>query len=390
MTVPFRPGGVDPGPDFLSTLTRSFMQARGLVESDTQRRRAKERFASEQESARLRNEMLQQELEIRGAAETRAQRAADIQEARPSDVVTREELPQAEFQSPFPEAEMPAGAGISGQLAAALAPPGGLQERPQAGPASEVLPEGFKPVEGQPGLFLDINFEQRESERTRAEEATYVAEQIEAAAIAAEQRGDLEEAQRLRDATPRAVLDVHQGRQPDTAALLEARERRATPTFLQSERLQQEELERQREDRQEFEDRAIETQLQQSAHRELQELGDPAGTGHFVPGRDYEKQLENARATGRRRETAAGRPPLSLRQAIDVLKDDPAVWSPDTGYKIPLNQVMQKAGELVQTARETAGASGVDSRIPVTQLEYDGIVEDSGEEYAAANFVVGG
>ncbi len=371
------------GERFLDTLTRSFMQARDLVESDTQRRRAAERFESEQETARLKNQMLEEELRIRKKHE-------DVEVARPSEVVTREELPPTEFETPFPEAEAPPGAGVSDELAAALEPPGGLQERPQAGPASEVLPEGYVAIEGQPGLYLDVNFEQRQSERTRAQEATFISEQIEAAAIAAEQRGDLEEAQRLRDAAPRAVLDVHQGRMPDTAALLEARERRATPTGLQSERLQQQELERQREEHRDFEDRAIETQLQQSAHSELQRLGDPAGRGPFVPGRDYEKQLENARASGRRQEAAAAKPPLSLREAIDVLRDDPGIWSPDTGYKIPLNQVMERANELVETARQTSGPSGVDSRIPVSQLEYDGIVEDSGEEYAAANFVVGG
>lgn len=53
MTVPFNPGGVDPGPDFLSTLSRSFLQARNLVEDDAQRRRAKERFATEQERMNL-------------------------------------------------------------------------------------------------------------------------------------------------------------------------------------------------------------------------------------------------------------------------------------------------------------------------------------------------
>jgi len=376
------------GERFLDTLTRSFMQARDLVESDTQRRRGKERFESEQETSRLRNEMLEQELKIRGQAETRAQRAADVQEARPSDVVRREELPPVEFQPPFPEAEAPEGARISDELATALEPPGGLQERPQAGPASEVVPEGFKPIPGQPGLYLDTGFEQRETERTRGQEAEYVSNQMEQQAQAAADRGNIEEAQRIRDAIPRAVLDIHQGRQPDTAALLEQRERRATPTAYQSERLQQQELERREEEEQDLQDRAIETQLQVDAHRQLQEMGDPAGKGVFKVGRNYEKQLENARASGRRQRVTAARPPLSLRQAIDILKDDNAVWSPDAGYKIPLSQVMEKAAQLVQEARETGGQSGIDSRIPVTQEEYNGIIDDMGEEYAAQNYIV--
>jgi len=390
MTVPFRPGGVDPGPDFLSTLTRSFMQARDLVESDTLRRRAQERFNTEQETARIRNEALQEELRIRGDAEARAQRRSDIGEARTRDVVRREEVEFPMPATPFPEAEVPEGAGVSEQLAEALAPPGGLQERPQAGPASEVLPEGYRAVPGQPGTYLDIDFAQRESERTRAQEAVYVGEQIDAAAKIAEDAGDLKEAQRLREAKPRAILDVHQGRMPDTSALLEARERRVTPTFLQSERQQEREEEQEQERRQRTEDAAIERALQQDAQLQLQQLGDPAGQGEFVSGRDYERQLVNARASGRRQEEAAGKPPLTLREAINVLRDDPGVWTPNTGYKIPLQQVMRRAADLVQQARDTAGASGLDSRIPVTQEEYNGIVEDSGEEYAAKNFVVGG
>lgn len=370
------------GERFLDTLTRSFMQARDLVESDTQRRRAAERFESEQEAASLKNRMLEQELRIRTEDEGRRQEQADVEATkRGRETTTGAEL----MGTPFPEAEAPPGAGISDELAAAISPPGGLQEYGTAGPATSGIPEGYVPVEGQPGLFLDINFEQKEAERTRGREAEYVADQMEAAAKAADDAGDLEEGQRIRDAIPRAVLDVHQGRQPDTSAILEARERRTTPTYLQSERERLRSEERAEDERQREQDTIIERQLQSDAHRQLGELGDPAGRGEFVEGRDYERQLVNARASGRRQREAAAKPGLTLREAISVLRDDDSIWSPDTGYKIPLSQVMQRARDLVAQATDQ---SSLDNRTGVTQDEYNAIIEDEGEEYAAANFVV--
>ncbi|MCL7965376.1 MAG: hypothetical protein M8858_08160 [marine benthic group bacterium] len=374
MTVPFRPGGVDPGlGNFTDTLTRAFTQAYNLVEEDRQRKRDAARFQTEMEKGKLANEMLAQRLDIEAKAEGRAARGAAIGEAA-SGVVTR------------PTAENP--------LADALQ---GGQE-----PLTEIsgtagTPEDLIPVEGQPGTFIDRNFERRELERNRAQEAQYVEEQIEQAAMQAEAAGDLEEAQRLRDAKPRAVLDVHQGRQPDTAALLLARERRTTPTAAQQERIDRQTEQDRLKERTQQEDAAIERALQQDAHRQLQELGDPAGAGDYVHGRDYERQLQNARTRERAAGGAGADEPetLTLRDALRMVKDDASVWDPNQGYKIPLRDVVRRAEALVESSIIRTGTRDIEGEggEPVAQIEipqeyYDGVVAEMGEDYARTHFKV--
>lgn len=405
MTVPFRPGGVDPGPDFLSTLSRAFMQTRNLVDQDVERQRAKQRFESETTREELRIRALEEELRLQGNADARAQRVSDIAETRDRSVLRRDEVPTTRPSAPFPEAQAPAGADISNQLADAL---GGVQERRTVGESSEILPEGIVPVRGQPGTYFDRDVEQRESERTRAQEAVFVSDQMEEIAADADRRGDREEGQRIRDAIPRAVLDVQQGRKPDTSALLLSRERIGQPTFAQQETAARHDEDVAREEKQQQEDTAIERALQESAQRQLKAMNDPAGQGAFVEGRDYEGQLENALEAQRRQETArtgvtareSTKPPLSLRDAIDLVKEDPSVWTPTTGLKIPLQQVMRKAEALVESAT-IRGSADFEEDVPgepieeieiqvVSQQDYDDIVEEMGPEYAALHFQVGG
>jgi hypothetical protein len=374
MTVPFRPGGVDPGlGSFTDTLTRAFSQAYNLVEEDRQRKRAAQRFATEMEKGQLANELLAQRLEIQGAQEARAARGAAIGEAQ-QGVVT------------YPTGENP--------LADALQGAPGTQT---GAPTAETIAENLVPVQGQPGTYLDLEFGRRQMERDRAEEAQYVQEQIEQAASMAEAAGDLEEAQRLRDAIPRAVLDVHQGRKPDTSSLLLTRERRSTPTAYQSERLSREEERRAQSERQQQEDAAIERALQQDAHRRLQELGDPAGEGEYVHGRDYERALQNARTRGQTSRTTNQPQTLTLRDALEIVKNDNSVWDPDSGYKIPLQQVVRRAEALVESSvirgsRDEDIGEEVEpvERLQVSQEIYDGIVAEMGEEYARQHFRVGG
>jgi len=399
MTVPFRPGGVDPGPDFLSTLTRSFLQARALVDEDVERRRSKQRFETEQLRENMRIEGLAQELGLRERAAARDERAANIAETRDRSVLSRDEIDFPKPTLPFAPEEVPAGGDISNQLADAL---GGVQDRRQVGPVSERTPEGIVPVRGQPGTYLDIDAEQRESERSRAQEAVFVSDQMEAAAVAAERAGDPDEAKRIRGAIPRAVLDIQQGRAPQTSELLLARERRDVPTAAQQETIDRDARDTAAATKVQEEDAAIERALQESAHRRLQEMGDPAGSGGYVEGRDYERQLEHALEAERRQETArtgveareSAKPPLSLREAVDMVKDDPDVWKPTTGYKISLSQVIQRAQALILSATPRGPGETLDElesvddpRIVIyNQEEYDAIVEEAGEEYAQLMF----
>ena len=402
MTVPFRPGGVDPGPDFLSTLTRSFLQTRALVDEDTERKRDRQRFETEQIREKQRMESLAQEMELRSRLSRQEQRERDIGAARDRSVLDRGEIQFERPEAPFPEAEAPPGAGIANELADALQ---GVQEQRQVGPVSEITPEGVVPVRGQPGTFVDLNAEQRESERSRAQEAVFVSDRMEEAAASAEEAGDSEEAARIRGAIPRAVLDVQQGRTPDTSALLRSRELRETPTAAQQETIDRRETERVQEVKTQREDAAIEEALQRDAQAKLQARGDPAGVGAYVEGRDYDRQLTNALEAERRQETArtgvAARQALSLRDAIALVKEDPSVWTPNAGLKISATQLLRMAEGMVESSNVRGATQAgitqegdepfeeVEVQV-VSQEEFDLVVEEMGEEYAALYFQVGG
>ncbi len=85
MTVPFRPTvDVEPN-DFLSTLTRTFRETSNLVEEDRRRKRAAERFSTEQELGALRVEELSKRISLRDRAQAeREARDPSIQPAAPT------------------------------------------------------------------------------------------------------------------------------------------------------------------------------------------------------------------------------------------------------------------------------------------------------------------
>ncbi len=81
MTVPFRPT-VDVEPNsFLDTLSRTFLQTRNLVEDDRRRKRAAERFETEQQLAGLRSTELSNRI---GMQEASTERQARSSSTRPT------------------------------------------------------------------------------------------------------------------------------------------------------------------------------------------------------------------------------------------------------------------------------------------------------------------
>jgi len=220
MTVPFGPrvlptarSQMGAGERFLDTATRAFEEAAGFVEAQRESRRRQQEFESEQEFQKLRSQALAEEIEQRSQAAIR-ERAMDPRFVKAEEPASRVQAPASRipegqaYQTPFPEAQAPAGAQLSDEIAGALAPPGGLRELAVGPMRPELRPTGV------PGEFYDPTGEQRAAQRQLSQAGGQVRDLLNSLAQRQAQQGNTAMADRIRGEIENVVAQVEAGNNP--------------------------------------------------------------------------------------------------------------------------------------------------------------------------------
>jgi hypothetical protein len=200
------------GERFLDTATRAFAEASGYIEQQRENRRRQQDFESRQRLMDLQAEQTANQIEMQSEARMR-ERAMDprFQVQGPSS-----RIPEAQsYQTPFPEAEAPAGAGVAPEIANALE---GITQRFTTGAAGPRVtptegPEALIPT-GVEGEFYDPTGVQRAAQRQN----TYAGEQVRqnlTGLVARYEQVNPELADRMRGQIEAAVASVEAGNMPN-------------------------------------------------------------------------------------------------------------------------------------------------------------------------------
>jgi hypothetical protein len=200
------------GERFLDTATRAFAEASGYIEQQRENTRRQQEFESRKRLLDLQAEQTANQIELQSRARMREQ-AMDPRFQREGPA---SRMPEAQsYQTPFPEAEAPAGAGVAPEIADALegitsrvtTGAGGTRTTPTRGP------EALVPT-GVPGEFYDPTGVQRAAQRQSTFAGTQVRENLNSLAARYE-RINPELAERLRGQIDSAVASVEAGNMPN-------------------------------------------------------------------------------------------------------------------------------------------------------------------------------